>query len=50
MIRLLIRRSCGWIAGRYSEVAGGERFQRINVACPRKVLEEAMDRIKNVVV
>ena len=28
----------------------GEGFQRINVACPRKVLEEAMDRIKNVVV
>ena len=27
----------------------GEGFQRINVACPRKVLEEAMDRIKNVV-
>ena len=27
----------------------GEGFQRINVACPQKVLEEAMDRIKNVV-
>ena len=27
----------------------GEGFQRINVACPRKVLEEAMERIKNVV-
>lgn len=27
----------------------GERFQRINVACPRKVLEEALERIKNVV-
>ena len=27
----------------------GEGFQRINVACPRKVLEEAMDRIKKVV-
>ena len=28
----------------------GEGFQRINVACPRKVLEEALERIKNVVV
>lgn len=27
----------------------GEGFQRINVACPRKVLEEAMERIKKVV-
>ena len=27
----------------------GEGFQRINVACPRKVLEEVMERIKNVV-
>ena len=27
----------------------GEGFQRINVACPRKVLEEALERIKNVV-
>ena len=27
----------------------GEGFQRINVACPRKVLEEALDRIKNAV-
>ncbi len=27
----------------------GEGFQRINVACPRKVLEEAMERIKNAV-
>ena len=27
----------------------GEGFQRINVACPRKVLEEAMERIKRVV-
>ena len=25
----------------------GEGFQRINVACPRKVLEEALERIKN---
>lgn len=27
----------------------GEGFQRINVACPRKVLEEALERIKNAV-
>lgn len=27
----------------------GEGFQRINVACPRKVLEEAMERIKKVI-
>lgn len=26
----------------------GEGFQRINVACPRKVLEEALERIKNI--
>lgn len=26
----------------------GEGFQRINVACPRKVLEEAMERIKKI--
>lgn len=27
----------------------GEGFQRINVACPRKVLEEALERIKKVI-
>jgi len=26
----------------------GEGFQRINVACPRKILEEAMKRLKEV--
>jgi len=28
--------------------AGGEGFQRINVACPKLILEDAMQRIKNV--
>ena len=28
---------------------GGEGFQRINVACPKSILEETMDRIKKVV-
>lgn len=26
----------------------GEGFQRINVACPRSILKEALDRIKNI--
>ncbi len=29
--------------------AGGEGFQRINVACPKSILEETMQRIKTVV-
>ncbi|MHA2287285.1 MAG: MalY/PatB family protein [Promethearchaeota archaeon] len=28
--------------------SGGEGFQRINVACPKSILEETMQRIKNV--
>ena len=27
--------------------AGGEGFERVNVACPRSILEECMNRIKN---
>jgi len=29
--------------------AGGEGFQRINVACPKSILEDAMQRIKKAV-
>ena len=29
--------------------SGGEGFQRINVACPKSILEETMQRIKKVV-
>ncbi len=25
----------------------GEQFERVNIACPRKILEEAMERLKN---
>jgi len=28
---------------------GGEGFQRMNVACPRSIMEEAMERLKNAV-
>ena len=28
----------------------GEGFQRINVACSRKTVEDAMDRLKNAII
>ena len=41
-------RDCGvWMNSGYIFGKGGNGFMRMNIACPRKTLEEAVFRIKN---
>lgn len=37
-----------WLDGGYIFGKGGSGFERINVACPRSILKEALDRLKSV--
>jgi cystathionine beta-lyase len=37
-----------WLNAGYSFGKGGKGFERMNVACPRSVLHNALERLKNV--
>jgi len=37
-----------WLNAGYTFGKGGDGFERINVACPRSVLQKALERLKNV--
>lgn len=42
---LIIQRAKLWLDGGHMFGQGGSGFQRINIACPRSLLEQAMDRL-----
>lgn len=44
---IIINKAKLWLDGGHIFGAGGEGFQRINIACPRSVLEEGLKRLKN---
>jgi len=44
--QLIVDRAGLWLDGGRMFGAGGEGFQRINIACPRQTLQEAMKRLK----
>ena len=46
--RRIIHNAKLWLDSRKIFGKCGEGFQRINVACPRSILKEALDRIKNI--
>ncbi|MGN0161441.1 MAG: MalY/PatB family protein [Lachnospiraceae bacterium] len=46
---LIIRKAKLWLDSGAIFGAAGEGYQRINVACPRSILAEALDRIKDAV-
>jgi len=37
-----------WLSAGYSFGKGGRGFERVNTACPRSVLQNALERLKNV--
>ncbi|MDO5707360.1 MAG: MalY/PatB family protein [Andreesenia angusta] len=43
---LIINKAKLWLDGGTMFGEDGEKFQRINIACPRKTVEEALDKIK----
>lgn len=46
---MIVQRARLWLDGGAMFGESGTGFQRVNVACPRKVLEEALERMKGVV-
>lgn len=46
---LIIHRAKLWLDGGSMFGAAGRGFQRINIACPRQILEEALNRIRKAV-
>jgi len=46
---LIVRRAKLWLDKGSMFGAGGEHFERINYACPRKVLEQALERLEQAV-
>jgi cystathionine beta-lyase len=42
---LVIQRAKLWLDGGHMFGQGGSGFQRINIACPRQLLEQAMERL-----
>lgn len=46
---MIVHKARLWLDGGTMFGNGGEGFQRVNAACPRKILEEAMDRMKRAV-
>ena len=43
---MIVNRAKLWLDGGTMFGESGKGFQRINVACPRSILEEAMGRLK----
>lgn len=43
---LIVKKAGLWLDGGSMFGAGGEGFQRINIACPRSLLEEALNRLE----
>ena len=48
--RLIVHRAKLWLDSGAIFGSAGEGFERINIACPRSVLEEALERIKAAVI
>ena len=46
---MIVQRARLWLDGGAMFGESGTGFQRVNVACPRKILEEALERMKGVV-
>ena len=46
---LIVHQAKLWLDGRTMFGSGGAGFQRVNAACPRKILAEALERIKKAV-
>ena len=45
----LITHKCKlWLSSGHTFGAGGKNFQRMNIACPRSVLQEALSRLKDI--
>ena len=44
--RLLVQRAKIWLSSGPTFGAGGQGFQRFNIACPRAVLEQGLNRLK----
>lgn len=44
---LIVHKAKLWLDGGRMFGESGKGFQRINVACPRSILEEAMERLKD---
>ena len=47
--RLIINKAGLWLDGGTMFGAGGSGFQRINIACPRSVLEQAMNKLEKAI-
>ncbi|MGI6669738.1 MAG: MalY/PatB family protein [Acetivibrionales bacterium] len=47
--RLIIHKAGLWLSKGTIFGQGGEGFQRINIACPRSILEEAMHRLEKII-
>jgi len=45
----IIQRAGLWLDSGYIFGKGGEGFQRVNIACPRAILEKALTRLENAV-
>lgn len=45
--RRIVHKAKLWLDDGRMFGTGGEGFQRINIACPRTVLEQAMERLKH---
>ena len=43
---MIVQKARLWLDGGGMFGDSGKGFQRINVACPRRILEEAMERLK----
>lgn len=48
--RLLVQKAKIWLSPGPSFGAGGQGFQRFNIACPRAVLQEGLHRLKEAIV
>lgn len=46
---LIVHQAKLWLDGGTMFGSGGAGFQRVNAACPRKILAEALERIKKAV-
>jgi cystathionine beta-lyase len=46
---LITHRCKLWLSSGHTFGAGGNNFQRMNIACPRSVLQDALGRLKNVI-
>lgn len=47
---LIVHKAGLWLDAGHMFGAGGEGFQRINIACPRRVLQQALTQLKNAVI